>query len=682
LPVAEVARILRDVADALAFAHERGVVHRDIKPDNVLLSGRHAVVTDFGVAKAVSEATGRQQLTTAGIALGTPAYMAPEQASADPNVDHRADIYALGALAYELLTGQPPFTGTTPQAVLASHVGRAPVPVTDHREAVPPALAQLVMRCLEKKAADRWQSAEELVPVLDALATPSGGLTATGMTPTPQPRPGAQRLKVGAAVLVGVIMVGALGLALRPKGEGSTPVPDDLGRVAVLRFDQAGASADDEYFGDGIAQDINIQLQKVGGFTVIAHGSSRQYSSAETSYSDIASVLGAQYIIDGSIRRASDQVRISVSLIDPATNAQLWAEDFTANLSASDIFEIQSEIAGDVATALGTTFGGEVAANPTADIDAYNSYLLGRFHWAQRTPDGVMRAIEHFSDAIAIDSSYALAWSGLADAYGFVPWYAWGAMDDAPALALAAAERAFALDSAVAETAASLAIWRWEFDWDFDAAERLFQRAIALNDQYAAAQAWYGSYLVTMGKIEEGLERHRRAISLDPLMANWYTNLAQGLVIAGREAEAVEPFRRWEELNERPNELLGITFQRLGRDEDATRLFQEMLEVPDTTVAALLHLGDTALADALLARGQRMFASDSLAPMELAQDYAFAGRVEEVFPLLERAVEARDPRLTWYWMRYPWFDSLRSDTRFREILRRIGLPTEGMSERN
>src|SRR6476660_7406818 len=179
LPVGEVVRLVRDVVDALACAHERGVVHRDIKPDNVLLSRHHALVTDFGVAKALSEATGGSSLTSAGVALGTPAYMAPEQATADPHVDHRADIYAVGALAYEMLAGRPPFVAPTPQAVLAAQVTQAPEPVARFRPSVPPALAALVMRCLEKRPADRWQSADDLLHQLEAMATPSGGMAPT-----------------------------------------------------------------------------------------------------------------------------------------------------------------------------------------------------------------------------------------------------------------------------------------------------------------------------------------------------------------------------------------------------------------------------------------------------------------------------------------------------------------------
>ena len=226
LPVSEAVRILRDVVDALAHAHDHGVVHRDIKPDNVMLSGRHAMATDFGVAKAVSQATGRHQLTTMGVALGTPAYMAPEQAEASENIDHRADIYAVGALAYELLAGQPPFSGKNPQAILVAHLTQAPEPVTEHRAAVPTSLSQWVMRCLEKKPADRWQSAEEMLRHLEALATPSGGLTPTSMTPIPVRSSRLPRWAVATAAIV--LALGAWW------GFGRTGAPPAAGPLASL----------------------------------------------------------------------------------------------------------------------------------------------------------------------------------------------------------------------------------------------------------------------------------------------------------------------------------------------------------------------------------------------------------------------------------------------------------------
>ncbi len=220
LPVSTAVRILREVVDALAHAHEHGVVHRDIKPDNVLISGQHALVTDFGVAKAVSEATGRQALTTAGVALGTPAYMAPEQATADPLLDHRVDIYAVGVLAYELLAGRPPFTGGTPQAILAAHVTEAPEPITKHRSAMPEALGQLVMKCLEKKAADRWQTAAELLPLLDAASTPGAGLTPTETRPIKAiPKLNTRMTGVG----IGIVAAAIIGAAFLLRSTGPAP---------------------------------------------------------------------------------------------------------------------------------------------------------------------------------------------------------------------------------------------------------------------------------------------------------------------------------------------------------------------------------------------------------------------------------------------------------------------------
>ena len=233
LPITEAVRILRDVVDALAYAHDHGVVHRDIKPDNVMLSGRHALVMDFGVAKAVSEATGRHQLTTIGVALGTPAYMAPEQAEASDHIDHRADIYAVGAMAYELLAGVPPCAGKSPQMVLVAHVTEVPKAVTEHRNAVPLALAHLVMRCLEKKPADRWQTTEEMMGHLEALATPSGGLTPTGMVPVVVPVVRRGRWVAVGVAAAAVISVGVV-VALR-----GGPTPITVGNTRQLTFDLA-----------------------------------------------------------------------------------------------------------------------------------------------------------------------------------------------------------------------------------------------------------------------------------------------------------------------------------------------------------------------------------------------------------------------------------------------------------
>jgi len=246
LPVGEVVRFLHDVADALAFAHEQGVVHRDIKPDNILVSGRHASVMDFGIAKALSQATGSQALTTAGLTLGTPAYMAPEQVAADPAIDHRADIYAMGVTAYEMLAGKPPFTGGSPQQVLSAHVTATPVPIEQTRQDTPPALARAVMRCLAKEPADRWQSAEEMLPILETLQA-----TITPETETPGiSRDAAFRRRAGTlAVLIVAVLAGWL-LIRGFSGPGTSSMPVSSMRLAVLPFDVRG-NADFAYLGEG-----------------------------------------------------------------------------------------------------------------------------------------------------------------------------------------------------------------------------------------------------------------------------------------------------------------------------------------------------------------------------------------------------------------------------------------------
>ena len=269
LPIGDAVRILRDVVDALSDAHERGVVHRDIKPDNVLLTKHHAVVMDFGVAKAVSEATGRQALTTAGVALGTPAYMAPEQAVADPHVDHRADIYAVGAVAYELLTGRTLFAGNTPQAILSAQVTEAPDPVSKHRKSVPPVLEQLVMKCLEKKPADRWQSAEEMLPHLEALATPSGGITPTGTMPITAVQP---RSSVRPAVLTGItVAVAMLGFLGWFSLSGAGPVVTvtnirQLTRAPEVEIDpQISPDGGEVVYTAGFGLDMHLYVRDIGG---------------------------------------------------------------------------------------------------------------------------------------------------------------------------------------------------------------------------------------------------------------------------------------------------------------------------------------------------------------------------------------------------------------------------------
>jgi tetratricopeptide (TPR) repeat protein/tRNA A-37 threonylcarbamoyl transferase component Bud32/TolB-like protein len=334
LPVAEAARLLRDVVDALASAHALGIVHRDVKPENILLSGRHALVTDFGVAKAVSEATGRHKLTTVGVAVGTPAYMAPEQAVADGNIDHRADIYAVGAVAYELLTGRPPFSGRTQQQVLAAQVTEKPAPVTELRAAVPPGLETLVMRCLEKKPADRWQRAEEMIPHLEAFATPSGGVTPTQMMPVSASRPRWVRIAVPAGLVATVAAVWLAWPLLRPAADppdasAETPA-DEPRRLIVVPLENLAGDPDVEIWAQLAAEWIGRAIDQPRPVDVVPAAAVRDAIRAlgpDASVVSLAERLGARWAVAGTLARTGDQVRFEVEFQDVGTGERLRSLD-------------------------------------------------------------------------------------------------------------------------------------------------------------------------------------------------------------------------------------------------------------------------------------------------------------------------------------------------------------------
>ena len=385
LPVADAVRILRDLADAMAYAHAHGVVHRDIKPENVMLSGRHALVTDFGVAKAVSEATGRQTLTTAGVALGTPTYMAPEQAAADPHTDYRADIYAFGVVAYELLAGRPPFIGTTPQAVLAAHVTTAAEPVTAHRASIPPALAALVMKCLEKKPADRWQRAEELIVQLEAVLTPSGGTTPTATQPitaasppVPSRRPWLAWV-VGAAALV-IVAVGALWFTRRPKAPA-------IERFAVIPFENRTGNPAHAELGAMVADWVTrglveARLAEVVPTQVVAAAMAKaKEQPGEALVSQVARETGATKLVTGAYYAAGDSLRFQAELIDPGAGKSLAAVQPVTTLPAATMAAIDSirrRVLGSLALAVDSVWGRWARTSSAAPpLEAFRLFVRG-----------------------------------------------------------------------------------------------------------------------------------------------------------------------------------------------------------------------------------------------------------------------------------------------------------------
>ncbi len=536
LPIGDAVRLLRDVVDALACAHEHGVVHRDIKPDNVLVSRHHGLVTDFGVAKALSDATGRSSLTSVGVALGTPAYMAPEQASADPHADHRVDIYAVGVLGYEMLAGRPPFTGNTPQAILAAQVTQAPTPVTELRATVPPPVAAMVMRCLEKKPADRWQTADELLHQLEGSATPSGGtqpvrvISAGAAAPPaiPSRRRQLPLLALGgsAAVAIGLLVVLWSG-----RREAVSPAVPDAGEktLAVLPFKNLG-SPEDQYFADGLTEEITSRLAAVSGLGVISRTSADQYRTTSKSLKDVGRELGAGYVLEGSVRwekrsGGPSRVRVTPQLIRVADDRHLWADRYDAELA--DLFEVQGRIAQAVTSALDVALGGPggPSAAPTANPEAYDFYLRGMEYDRRDGREDEIRAIQLFQRAVQLDSGFAQGWARLAKSSAQL-YFAYGRTPDRLELAQRAAEQALRLQPGLPEGHLALGYVHYWGRLDYEPALREFGLVLERQPNNAEAVSAIGYVQRRQGKWKDAIATLRRAAALDPRSPEILVNLA------------------------------------------------------------------------------------------------------------------------------------------------------------
>jgi eukaryotic-like serine/threonine-protein kinase len=588
LPVPEVVSILKEVVDALSYAHGRGVVHRDIKPDNVILSGRHALVTDFGVAKAIGGASGRTALTTVGVALGTPAYMAPEQATADPNLDHRADIYAVGVLAYELLTGRTPFAGSNAQATLAAQVTERPDPVTRHRDQVPAALAAAVMKCLEKKPADRWQRAEELLRALEAMTTAEGHV--------------GPRMRVR-AVVAGVVVIAALGVAAawfwRRAARDHATATAKIPRLVVLPFENIGAPGDD-YFADGLTDEITSRLAGLPGLGVIARTSAVRYRDTREGARQIGRELGVDYVLEGTVRwdRTSGtrgKVRVSPQLIRASDETAVWAEPVEGALA--DVFRLQGQIAQRVAAGMNVFLvPGQreaLAVAPTTNEEAYDSYLRGNALIEQgQTEQNLRGAIERYQRAITLDPSFAAAYRQLSTANANL-YAAFDQTDQRLRLARAAADQALQLRPEEGQWALGV-LYGAQGEWQ-QALEH-FKVAEGLRPNESGIVTRIGATYLYLGDWARARDYLERAVTLDPQSAVLNRELSFCYQQLFRYAEAIQYANRAIALDPAPpRPYVGIVFNLLqwkGRTAEA----------------------DSAVARALRSLGAERFVADELAP--------------------------------------------------------------------
>jgi TolB-like protein/tRNA A-37 threonylcarbamoyl transferase component Bud32 len=552
LPVHDTARILRDVLSALSYAHEHGVVHRDMKPDNVLLTGNHAVVADFGVAKALSASTNPgSSLTSLGVALGTPAYMSPEQAAADPATDHRADLYGVGAMAYEMLTGQQVFSARSPQAMLAAHATQKPEAIDVRRPSVPRELSSLIMRSLEKHAADRPQSAAEMLADLEAAVTPSGATTPhIGAIAPRRAYPSSRRgtfMAVGSAIVILLLASStAYWRTHRSVEAGPVVVADSTPSLAVLPFDNLG-NKDDAYFADGMTDEISSKLGGVGGLIVIGRQSAKSYANTTKPPQQIGKELGATYLLTGTVRwdrsrNGRNLVKITPVLLRSSSGAEIWSEPYQAE--ATNVFDIQGKVAEHVAEAMRVKLSQsdktELASRPTVDAQAYDYFLRGKMLSAVTAtrPSDYLRAAAFLQHAVERDPKFALAYAHLGNAHLNAFW--WQA-DDSPhrlAMAKAAIDTALALDPRLAAGYMAKATYYYRAKLDYAKALEtlLLAEKISPNDP----ELLYLKGLIErrQNKWDEAIKDQERSAQLDPRNVRYAIDLCTSLVVTRHYPEA------------------------------------------------------------------------------------------------------------------------------------------------
>ena len=672
----ECVSILRDVARALSYAHAAGVVHRDIKPDNILLSHGAAVVTDFGIAKALSDArrdTGGSSLTQTGTSLGSPAYMSPEQVAGDPNVDHRADIYAFGCMGYELLTGEPPFTAETPQRVLAAHLTQKPQPITSKRSDVPRSLAAIIMQCLEKDPSDRPQSAAEILTALESVS--SSDSIGTGLSQSVGFTPKIRRI-IAAAVAVALIAV-----AVAATKKFFTPKEATAAdrSVAVLPLANLSGDKANDYFGEGLAEEITGALTKAG-LRVIGRSSAVALTAKGMSAGEIARQLHVANVLQGSVQRSGDRVRISVSLLSAPDESILWTDKY--DRAIKDVFAVQDEIAHAVANELKVKLTGaqQLSHVDTQDPEAHTAYLQGLYLWNRRSAASLRKAISLFAEAVRLDPSYAQAYGGMAMAYVVLPAY-----EDIPAgemlnRAREAGNKALALDSGIVQAYTALA-YADALQYRNASAEKLFNRASEIDSSFATAHFWHGLLFLEQEQNDKAIAEIYRARAFEPA----------SLVINTAVTQALYDMRRYEEAEKSGRGVLGLdpNFQlgtidlarvliESGKPSEAVSMLLPILDVPGVS-----HLEKVGIAAYAMARAGRLDDARSLlkkAEAQSSENESHRGIIAAAFEAVgdhERAVENlraaindHDLWLAHYFSAAP-YDGLRKDPRVQALFAHV-----------
>jgi len=681
LPVRDALRIAREMADALDVAHRAGIVHRDVKPENVLLIGGHAVVCDFGIARALSAAA-NDSLTQTGVSLGTPAYMSPEQAVGAPNIDARADIYALGCVLYELLAGDPPFTGSNVQRIMAQHA-TSPVPsVRLARPAAPETIERVVTRALEKVPADRFATAGEMRDAIDTIleASDTSGVGVQAVAP----RRWRPRVVVASLALAAVGLAAAL--IWRRDAGSSAPAVDGLAtRVAVLPMVNLSSEPRDQYLADGMTEELISTLSNIGGLHVIARGSVLAYAGTKQSAAEIGHALNVGSLVESTYQKVGNQLRIRVHLVDVATQEDRWTEPYDREANVANVFAIQREISTRVAQALRVRLlpaeSQRVGKRPTDNSEAYDLYLRARLLLHDRVNSPALRAsvdtaTEMLREAVALDPSFAAGHAELARVY-IVKLFNFEPNSDFRQRADAEIRRALALDSTLAEAyfaRGDLAYTR-ESGWQLENAMRDYRQALVLKPNFADVHGALGTLLFHVGLLDDARRELDMTMMLDPANRFVPPRISRTMWYAQKFDSALARMERgWGFKEEHALVLgyLGRAVEGIGVLDNRSSGGQPGYDATAARAVLLARLGRRAEAEAQIEATTKSDARGSHfhhAEFAIGSAYALLGRNAEAERWLEQMANDGMPNYALL-VNDPTLATLRGDPKFQQFLSR------------